>query len=96
MDNNGDWRPKNKGLTQCCGYLPGAVPRPPHTIYAGTFGGGIFKSTDRGPPGSHQPGHRALTEAQKSSGTVVQINALAVEWPNFFKIYAANQYRFIP
>ena len=48
MDNNGDWRPKNKGLTNAVVTCLAVAPDPQHTIYAGTVGGGIFKSSDRG------------------------------------------------
>jgi photosystem II stability/assembly factor-like uncharacterized protein len=90
MDNNGDWRPKNKRLTNAVVTCLALSPDPQHTIYAGTWGGGIFKSTDRGATWQAINQGIALSEAQKSNGAVIQINALAVEWPNFFKIYAAT------
>ena len=85
MDNNGDWRPKNKGLTNAGVSCLVVAPDPQHTLYAGTSGGGIFKSTDRGK--SWQAINRGLTFP---GGSTMIVNALAVEWPNYFKIYAAT------
>ena len=48
MNFNGDWRPKNKGLTNAVVTCLAVAPDPQHTLYAGTEGGGIFKSSDRG------------------------------------------------
>jgi photosystem II stability/assembly factor-like uncharacterized protein len=90
MDNNGDWRPKNKGLSNAMVTCLMVAPDPQHTIYAGTLGGGIFKSTDRGASWQAINQGIALSEAQRISGTAIQINGLAVEWPNYFKIYAAT------
>ena len=90
MDNNGNWRPKNKGLTNAVVTCLAVAPDPQHTIYAGTQGGGIFKSTDRGTSWQAINQGLALTDAQKSNGITLQINALAVEWPNYFKVYAAT------
>ena len=63
---------------------------PQHTIYAGTLAGGIFKSTDRGDSWQAINQGLSFTEAQNPSGSALQINALAVEWPNYSKIYAAT------
>jgi photosystem II stability/assembly factor-like uncharacterized protein len=90
MDNNGNWRPKNNGLTNAVVTCLAVAPDPQHTIYAGTLGGGIFKSTDHGTSWQAINQGLALTDAQKSNGVILTINALAVERPNYFKLYAAT------
>ena len=90
MDNNGNWHPKNNGLTNAVVTCLAVAPDPQHTIYAGTWAGGIFKSTDRGKSWQAINQGLTLTEAQKSSGTSLVISGLAVERPNYFKIYAAT------
>jgi photosystem II stability/assembly factor-like uncharacterized protein len=90
MDNNGNWRPKNNGLTNAVVTCLAVAPDPQHTIYAGTWAGGIFKSTDRGKSWQAINQGLALPEAQKASGTSLVISALAVERPNYFKLYAAT------
>jgi photosystem II stability/assembly factor-like uncharacterized protein len=54
-DGGENWRAVNTGLTHTFVYtlaiaspLPGVDPATPTTLYAGTFGGGVFKSTDGG------------------------------------------------
>jgi len=90
MDNNGNWLPKNSGLTNATVTCLTVAPDPQHTIYAGTLGGGIFKSTDRGKSWQAINQGLSLTDEQKAAKVILTINALAVERPNFFKVYAAT------
>jgi photosystem II stability/assembly factor-like uncharacterized protein len=90
MDNNGNWRPKNKGLTNTVVTCLAVAKDPKNTLYAGTSGGGICKSTDRGASWQAINQGLALTGGQRFDGTTLQINGLAVEWPNYSKVYAAT------
>jgi photosystem II stability/assembly factor-like uncharacterized protein len=90
MDNNGNWRPKNNGLTNAVVTCLTVAPDPQHTIYVGTLGGGIFKSTNRGKSWQAINNGLALNDLQKAGGVILTINALAVERPNYFKLYAAT------
>jgi photosystem II stability/assembly factor-like uncharacterized protein len=85
MNNNGNWQPKNRGLTNADVRCLAVAPDPQHTLYAGTRGGGIFKSADRGR--TWQAINTGLTVPE---GSTIIIYGLAVEYPNYFKVYAAT------
>jgi photosystem II stability/assembly factor-like uncharacterized protein len=90
MDNDGNWLPKNKGLTNAVVTCLAVAPDPQHTIYAGTLGGGIFKSTDCGKSWQAINQGLGLSEEQKADGVILTVNAVAVERPNYNKLYAAT------
>jgi photosystem II stability/assembly factor-like uncharacterized protein len=85
MNNNGNWQAKNRGLTNAEVLCLAVAPDPRHTLYAGTRGGGTFKSTDRGI--SWRAINTGLTAPE---GSTMIVQGLAVEYPNYFKVYAAT------
>jgi hypothetical protein len=48
LNNNGNWQPKNTGLSNAVVTCLAVAKDAAHTVYAGTAGAGIFKITDRG------------------------------------------------
>ena len=47
-DGGEDWRAVNTGLTDTRVHALAIDPMTPATLYAGTYGGGVFKSTNGG------------------------------------------------
>ncbi len=83
LEPGADWHAKNLGLSNAVVSSLALAKDPQHTVYAGTSGGGIFKSADNGQ--SWQPINQGITQLIPYSYQYVnKVAALAVEWPKFF------------
>lgn len=79
------WQPKNQGLTNTT--ITCLAADPLHTLYAGTDGKGIFKSTDGG--ATWQAANNGIDQTGYL-GYTVTVNALSVDPHNYFLVYAAT------